>query len=118
MTRWIGFLIAIVIGAAGGLLYGWVLDPVEYVNTTPGSLRIDYQSDYVLMVAEIYHTQKSLPSAINQLQWLGKSTPLEYVEQALKFGEQQGYSEKDLLTLSDLHNALLSWNPMLGTLVP
>lgn len=99
-------------------MYGWVIDPVEYVNTTPSLLRIDYQSDYVLMVAEVYHTEKSLPSAINQLHWLGKNTPLEYVEQALKFGEEQGYSEKDLLTLHDLQSALESWNPILGTLVP
>ena len=116
--RWIGFLIAMAIGAAGGLFYGWVLDPVEYINTTPNSLRIDYQSDYTLMVAEIYHGEKSMPNVVNLLQWLGKSSPLEYVEQALKFAEQQGYSEQDLLTLRDLHTALQSWNPMLGTLVP
>jgi hypothetical protein len=37
---------------ARGLLYGWMVNPVRYVNTTPDTLRADYQLDYVLMVAE------------------------------------------------------------------
>jgi hypothetical protein len=51
MSRWTRFLIAIAVGLALGLLYGWVLSPVKYVDTTPNTLRADYQTDYVLMVA-------------------------------------------------------------------
>ena len=51
MLRWFLFFLSIALGLAAGLYYGWVINPVEYVNTTPDTLRVDYQADYVLMVA-------------------------------------------------------------------
>ena len=48
-SRWILFIFAILVGAGLGLLYGWVINPVDYVDTTPDTLRIDYKTDYVLM---------------------------------------------------------------------
>jgi hypothetical protein len=118
MKRWIGFFIALVIGAAGGLLYGWVVDPVKYVDTAPNSLRIDYQSDYTLMVAEIYGSEKNLPNAIQRLALLGDTAPVELVQKALTFAQEHGYSENDLASMSALLRALQSWNPILGTLTP
>lgn len=118
MMRWIGFLIALALGAAGGLLYGWVIDPVKYVDTTPNSLRIDYKSDFVLMVAEIYQKDGNMPTAIRQLSLLGEEAPIEYVILALQFAEQHGYTESDILKIQNLHDALQYWNPILGTLAP
>jgi hypothetical protein len=45
MSRWMKFLTAILLGAAAGLFYGWVVNPVEYVEITPRSLRVDYKTD-------------------------------------------------------------------------
>jgi hypothetical protein len=118
MKRWIYFFIAIAIGVAGGLFYGWVLDPVKYVDTLPDSLRIDYKSDYVLMVAETYQAENSLPNAVRSLALVGEEQPVEIVRQALTFAEVQGYSKDDVTTLRSLLEALQSWNPILGTLVP
>jgi len=39
MARWIRFFLAIAVGIAGGLFYGWWVNPVEYVNTSPDTLR-------------------------------------------------------------------------------
>ena len=118
MKRWIYFFIAIAIGAAGGLFYGWVLNPVKYVDTLPDSLRIDYKSDYVLMVAETYKAENSMPNVVRRLAQLGEEQPIEIVRQALTFAENQGYGEADVTTLRNLLEALQSWNPILGTLVP
>lgn len=118
MRRWIGFFIAMAIGAAGGLFYGWVVDPVKYIDTTPNSLRIDYQSDVTLMVAEIYKSEQNLPNAIQRLKLLGDNPPAELVSQALAFGQEHGYSQSDLENISALLQAVRSWNPMLGTLTP
>jgi hypothetical protein len=52
MSRWIKFLIAIGLGVAIGLFYSWTINPVQVVDSTPDTLRLDYRSDYVLMVAE------------------------------------------------------------------
>jgi hypothetical protein len=118
MRRWIGFLIAMAIGAAGGLFYGWVVNPVKYVDTTIDSLRIDYQSDYVLMVAETFKSDASVPNAIRNLEMLGDAPPAELVQKALNFARQHGYSDNDLATMTALLQALQSWNPILGTLTP
>jgi hypothetical protein len=118
MRRWIGFFIAMAIGAAGGLFYGWVVNPVKYVDTTIDSLRIDYQSDYVLMVAETFKSEGSVPNAIQCLRFLGENPPVEQVQRAIDFAHEQGYSENDLTTLNTLLKTLQAWNPILGTLTP
>ena len=46
------FLSALGIGL--GLLYGWVIDPADFFDLTPDTLRADYKADYVLMTAEAY----------------------------------------------------------------
>ena len=60
MSRWIKFFIVIALGLAAGLIYGWAISPVEYTNTTPDTLRADYRSDYVLMVAEVFHADQNV----------------------------------------------------------
>ena len=43
-----------VLGLLLGLLVGWGLWPVEWINSTPGNLRSDFRDDYVLWVGEVY----------------------------------------------------------------
>mgnify|MGYP006310154069 FL=1 len=54
LKRFAFFLLAILAGAALGVIIGWEVAPVRYIETGPHTLRQDYQTDYVLMVAEIY----------------------------------------------------------------
>ena len=110
MARWIAFFIAIAIGAAGGLLYGWLVNPVKYIDTSPGSLRIDYKSDYVLMVAESYRADGNLALAVQRLSGL-EGQPVESVSQAVVFAEEHGYGETDLTAMKSLLEALRNWNP-------
>ena len=113
MARWIGFFVAIVIGVAAGLYYGWAVNPVEYIDTSPDSLRIDYRTDYVLMVAEVYHVEEDLAQAARRLAILGDDSPHEIVQQAILYANQIGYSENDRVLLADLRDGLLTWNPVL-----
>ena len=118
MSRWIRFLLAIVLGAAGGLFYGWVLNPVKYVNTTPDTLRVDYKSDYVLMVAEAYGADSDLAQAARRLALLGDTPPVDTTRAAVLFAEKQGYTDADVALMRQLLAALQTWNPSLGTLPP
>jgi hypothetical protein len=118
MSRWLLFLIAIAIGAAAGLYYGWVLNPVKYVDMTPDSLRIDYKTDYVLMVAEAYHTEGDLAVAVRRLAVLGDTPPAEIVANATLYAAQHGWPETDLVQIKTLGDALQSWNPVLGVPTP
>lgn len=118
MSRWIRFIIAILVGVAAGLLYGWVISPVEYVDTTPDTLRIDYQSDYVLMVAEIYSIEDDLALAVRRLALLGDDSPDEIANRALIFAENQGYIDSDIVLIRTLYADLQTWNPALETPLP
>ncbi len=111
MGRWVRFLIAIAIGAAAGMYYGWVINPVEYVNTAPDSLRFDYKTDYVLMVAEAYQVENSPGLAARRLALLGSDPPLESVTLAINNATQIGYDLADLALMRNLAEALQTWNP-------
>ena len=114
MSRWIRFFLVMVVGIAGGLLYGWVLNPVKYVDTTPDTLRIDYKTDYVLMVAETYNADKDLDLAVRRLSILGES-PTDMTLQAILFAEQNGYTDNDLLLMHTLSGDLKLLKPGTGT---
>jgi hypothetical protein len=106
MSRWALFILVLILGLGLGLLYGWVINPVSYQDTTLYNLRIDYKTDYTLMVAEVYHHEKDLEWALNRLILLEDPSPLVSVENALKFASQAEYTLPDMFLLRDLHNAL------------
>ncbi|MCJ7716798.1 MAG: hypothetical protein MUO54_09805 [Anaerolineales bacterium] len=106
MSRWTIFLLVLLLGLGLGLLYGWVINPVSYQDTTLNSLRIDYRTDFTLMVAEVYHQEGDLDWAMNRLTLLEDKSPLDSVENALKFASQAEYTLPDMFLLRDLHNAL------------
>ncbi len=111
MRRWIWFFIVVLLGVGAGLLYGWVINPVKYVDTTPAKLRSDYQTDYILMVAEAYQAESDLDLAARRLAVLGDSPPAEIVREAMIVAAQIQYAETDQELLSQLASALQTWSP-------
>ena len=109
MSRWTLPLLALFIGIALGLVYGWVISPVQYVDTTPDTLRADYRADYVLMVAEAYQTEQDPALAVRRLAVLGSQAPGEIASQALADARQIGYSEADLALMQKLTTAMQAW---------
>jgi len=118
MSRWIRFLISILVGLAIGLIYGWLISPVSYVDTSPNTLRIDYKTDYVLMVAESYQSEKDLVQATRRLAMLGGPSQIEIVAQTIQFAQKAGYSEADVARMQALQSALQTLLPGQGTAVP
>lgn len=118
MSRWVAFLITIILGAAAGMLYGWVFNPVEYVDTAPNSLRIDYKTDYVLMIAEAYSLDHDVSLAARRLATLGDIQPAEHLDEALAFAVQKNWPQADLMLMRDLALVLDSWNPNLDLPAP
>jgi hypothetical protein len=106
MSRWTLFFLIILLGLGLGLVYGWVINPVSFQDTTLNNLRIDYKTDYTLMVAEVYHQDNDLEWALNRLTLLEDATPLTSVENALRFASQAEYTLPDMFLLRDLHNAI------------
>jgi hypothetical protein len=96
----------ILLGLGLGLVYGWLINPVSFQETTLNNLRIDYKTDYTLMVAEVYHQENNLEWALNRLTLLEDPSPLVSVENALRFASQAEYTLPDMFLLRDLHNAI------------
>jgi hypothetical protein len=111
VSRWTKFLIAVALGAVVGLFYGWVVNPVEYVDIAPSSLRVDYKTDYVLMVAEAYQVDHNLGLAVRRLARLANSAPTNIVANALNYALQHEYASQDLSLLQSLGESLLTWDP-------
>ena len=108
-SRWIYFIVAIVAGLALGLLYGWVISPVKYVDTTPATLRADFKADYTLMVAETYQHDGNLESAAQYLGILNNQPPAQLVSEAMVFAKQNKFYQEDIDLLQNLNSALKSW---------
>jgi hypothetical protein len=118
MSRLTKFLIAVILGAAAGLFYGWVVNPVEYVDIAPESLRVDYKTDYVLMVAEAYQVDHDMGLAVRRLAVLGSAAPTIIVANALSYALQHEYASQDLSLLQSLGEGLMTWNPNLEVPTP
>ncbi len=106
MARWIRFLIAILVGLALGLAYGWLISPVRYIDASPNTLRIDYKTDYVLMVSEALQSDKDIQQAVRRLASLGATPPTELVAQTIQFAQKAGYTEADITRMQALLSAL------------
>jgi hypothetical protein len=114
MKRWVWILLAAALGIGLGLLYGWVIDPVDFVDLTPDTLRADYRADYILMVAEAYQADKDADLAARRLAIFGSDPPAGIAAQALQFGPSAGFSPSELTALEELVAALRAWQPSSG----
>jgi hypothetical protein len=106
MLRWFLFLVAISFGIAAALYVGWVILPQQTIETSPATLRMDYKTDYVLMVAEAYQADGDLDLALERLALLEGRTPQVTVAEALVFASRNRYTEADLATMQALSSVL------------
>jgi hypothetical protein len=111
MFRYILFIFMIALGAILGNYYATEIDPVDLVDAPPDTLRIDYKTDYVLMVSEVYAEEKDAALAARQIALLGSAPPIEIINETLVFALDMEYSTEDLLLLRDLAEAMNTWNP-------
>jgi len=105
------FLLAIFAGLIIGLAFGWFIKPAGIRRVAPQHLRQDYQTDYVLMVAETYASEGNAANAVERLHFLGNEQVNVYVRQPILTGGQAGYSQQDIETMNNLSLALQSWIP-------
>ena len=118
MSRWMKFLIAVSLGAAVGLFYGWVVNPVEYADISLQNLRVDYKNDYILMVAESYQVDHDLGLAVQRLSEVGNGSPKDMVTSALNYAMQNDFGSRDISLLQSLGNDLSTWDPNLEVPTP
>jgi len=96
----------ILVGITAGILYGWVVNPIPFTSLEPHSLRIDYRTDFVLMVAELYHYDPDLAQAAERLIYLGETSLNALMDEAITYAEENDYAPGDIAYMNDLALAI------------
>jgi hypothetical protein len=110
-SNWIKIFIAALIGIALGLVYGWVIAPIQYIDVTPNILREDYRADYVLMVAEAHQNEQDPETAARRIAILGSESPAQIVASTLVYATNNGFSQNEILLLQGLLTAMQTYQP-------
>jgi hypothetical protein len=109
-SRWVFIVLALLAGIGIGLAYGWVIDPVDYFDLTPETLRTDYKADYVLMVAEAYRSEQDPGLAARRLAILGSQSPSDIASTGLQNARTSGFPDADIVLIQKLVTALQAWS--------
>lgn len=112
--RIVWFVIMIAVGLGIGLFYGWIINPVKYVDTTADTLRADYKTDYVLMVSEIYKMDGDIEQAVQRLTLIDSRPAALVTSEGLRNARTLGYSPADLSLIEALAQALQTVTPTPG----
>lgn len=75
-------------GLGLGLLIGWVIAPVEFVDATPSYLRADLQEDYLRMAIDSYLVNQNPNLAVQRWQGLGAAAQAAYTNVQNNPGDQ------------------------------
>jgi hypothetical protein len=103
MNRTNGLALAagIAAGVAIGILYAWVVSPVEYVDTAPSSLRANYRQDYLALIAQAYASTGDLDRAEARLALFQLDEPADELA-ALAQERLAGRGDEDARALAAL----------------
>ncbi len=108
--HWIFVFIALLIGIGAGLAYGWVIDPVDFFDLTPDTLRAEYKADYVLMTAEAYRLEQDPGLAARRLAIFGAHSPSSIAADGLAYARSNGFADSDIALIQELVTALQAWS--------
>lgn len=105
-TALLNLIVGLALGLALGLVYTWKIDPVKYTDAAPDSLRADYKSDYVLMIAQAYGVDSDLDLARARLATLNAPDPAQLVANIVAQQTAAGAPPGDVSALNALAAAL------------
>lgn len=66
-------LTGVVLGIMLGILFAWVISPVEYVDTAPESLKDEFKDQYRVLIASAYVSNGDLVRAKARLELLDEA---------------------------------------------
>jgi len=97
---------AFALGASLGLYYAWVVNPVEFIDTAPASLRADFQADYLALVAAAYTAAGDLDRARARLSLIPEPDPSARLAALAQQRLAAGFPESEAQALAALAAAL------------
>ena len=104
-----GFLFLItglVLGIGIGLLVAWGIAPVQYIDTTPSTLRFDFKDEYRYLIAAAYTASGDLPRAQARLTTLADADPVKALGAQAQRMLADNVSMEKIRILANLSEAL------------
>lgn len=69
-------LTGLLIGLVLGIVYAWLISPVEYTDTSPASLRADFKDEYRYLIAASHRVHGNLERTLARLSLLDDPEPV------------------------------------------
>jgi hypothetical protein len=108
-------ILGLTVGLAVGLLLGWVVWPVEYVDTSISDLAPEHKDEYVLLVASAYVTDGDVEKAQVRLARLEVPNINGWLSAEIDAYIAGGRDEVDIQALAALAHALGVTSPQMLT---
>ena len=102
---WIS-LLGLLLGLGLGLLVAWLFAPVQYVDTTPATLRVDFKDEYRLLIASAFASNLDILRANARIGSLADQNPIQAIGAQAQRMMSDNSSSDDLKMLTDLSQAL------------
>ncbi|NDJ54088.1 MAG: hypothetical protein GYB68_13525, partial [Chloroflexi bacterium] len=103
---WLGILIGLALGVAGGLYYAWQVNPVQYRDIAPNQLSAEDQRSFILLVSQTYLREQDVARARVRLSWLGANDPAALVADEADSAFLSGADPAEIRALTVLAEAL------------
>src|SRR3989304_1587990 len=78
-SAWAPLVVGLVVGAAVGLIYGWVVEPARTTQAAPASLRTDFQEEVAALIASAHAATGDLLRARARLALLPGASDGDYI---------------------------------------
>ena len=96
----------VVLGLIIGLLYAWLINPVDYVDTAPNTLKPFYKDQYRLMIATAYDADPDIVRAKARLELLEDEDAYRAVAEQAQHALSAGGTPDESQALGKLAAAL------------
>ncbi|MGE5122917.1 MAG: hypothetical protein ACM3H7_00245 [Acidobacteriaceae bacterium] len=91
-----------VVGVAMGLVYSWMISPVQYIDAPPYALRADFKDEYRILVAAAYMYNHDLVRAEDRLVQLKEDHPAQNLALQAQRAFEQGHPQAEVRALGIL----------------
>jgi hypothetical protein len=110
-------LLALIVGIGLGLVYAWIISPVEIYDAAPEALRADFKDQYRAVIAASYAANGNLSRAQSRLALLGDADSYAALSAQAQQALAAGESQKTIQQLAALAAAIQGPAPTVATQV-
>jgi len=106
------------IGIVAGVLYSWLVAPVQFMDTDPASLHPDFRAEYRALIALAYQADGDLGRAQIRLALLQDGDPVAVLKAQSKQAQELKRPEREIQALAALSTGLAQQPPELASANP